>query len=135
MNSQMIFYLSKKTGPCEKKIKTIAKPLGITITQSFFATTPQNLGTLLINSLRANDIIFIIGGFHPGDKNNIEDVLSNAFSHCPPEKIKKLPNPTGTDSYLIMQSSQLLIVLPDEPEQIEEIINDLAKDYIKNFIS
>ena len=43
---------------------------------------------------------------------------------------KKLKNENGDDGYVVRAANQILILLPDEPEQIESIMQGPLRKYI-----
>ena len=133
MNYELIFYLSTKTGLCEKALKNSISGLDLKLNESLFATSPEKLGELIIAAFERCDITFAVGGIS-NDKNGIENVLSKALAAKSPDDIKKLKNPlSSSDGYLIRQGGQLLIALPDEPEEIEAIFRGPLRSYILRF--
>lgn len=133
MNCELIFYYSTKTNLCEKALKKAIAELDLNFQRAFYATAPEKLGELIIDVFEKTNVVFVIGGFS-GDKNGIENVLSKALATKSPDDLKKLQNPLSShDGYLVRQGGQLLIVLPDEPEEIEAIMTGPLKDYIESF--
>lgn len=133
MNCELIFYYSTKTNLCEKALKKSINELELTFRSSTFATSPEKLGELVIDIFEKTNVVFIIGGF-TGDKNRIENVLSKVLASKSPDDIKKLQNPLSShDGYLVRQGGQLLISLPDEPDEIEAIMSGPIKNYITKF--
>lgn len=134
MNCEIIFYLAKKTSLCEKVLKKEVADLNIHTHASFFATTPQSLGTHIINSLERCNVVFITGGLGSFGKIGIENVLSKALAYKMPDDLKKLKNPlSSNDGYIIRQGGQLMVVLPDEPEEIKAIFRNSLIEYLKSF--
>lgn len=134
MNCEIIFYLARKTGLCEKTLKKQIGDIRLHNHQSCFATTPQSLGTHVINSLEKSNVVFIVGGIDNGSKTGIENVLSKALACKRPDDLKKLKNPLSyNDGYLVRQGRQLLVVLPDEPEEIEAMFQGALKEYLRDF--
>lgn len=136
MNCEIIFYLARKTGLCEKTLKKEIADLNIHPHTSFFATTPESLGTHIINSLERSNVVFITGGLGSFGKIGIENVLSKALAYKMPDDIKKLKNPlSSNDGYIIRQGGQLIVVLPDEPQEIQAVFSDSLMGYLKAFSS
>ncbi len=134
MNVKLIFYLSSKTGLCEKALRNELCSLNLNMRPALFATEPEALGTLLINAFDDVNIVFTVGGMSPTDKNGIENVLSKALADKQPDDLKRLKNPLSSrDGYLARKGGQLLIALPDDPEGITAIMNDVVRDYITKF--
>lgn len=131
MDCRIIYYFAKKTSFCEKSLKKSLAVLDLKLSGAFFANKPEVLGERLREAFESCDICFIIGGLGFEDNRNIADVISNAASSSSPELIRKLKNPLGSDSYLLKAGRQLLIILPDEPAQIEEIMRGEISEFIK----
>ena len=56
------------------------------------------------------------------DSEHLGNELTDAF--------KKLKNEHGDDGYVVRAANQILILLPDEPEQIESIMQGPLRKYI-----
>lgn len=133
MNCELVFYYSTKTNLCEKALKKSIAGLDLNFQNAFYATAPEKLGELIINVFETTNVVFVIGGFS-GDKNGIENVLSKALATKFPDDLKKLQNPLSSrDGYLVRQGGQLLVALPDEPDEIEAIMSGPLKGYIESF--
>ena len=133
MNCELIFYYSTKTNLCEKALKNSIKGLDLNFQTAIFATAPEKLGALIISVFEKTNVVFVVGGFS-SDKNGIENVLSKALANKAPDDLKKLKNPLSSrDGYLIRQGGQLLIALPDEPDEIEAIMSGVVRGYIETF--
>lgn len=134
MNCELIFYLASKTNICEKALATSIADTELNLSASLFATSPQALGGLIIDAYDKTNVVFIIGGLMTGEKSSVENVLSKALANKTPDDIKKLKNPASdSDGYLIRQGGQLLIVLPDEPEEIAAIMRGPVGKYLSDF--
>lgn len=133
MNCELIFYLATKTSICERALESAIDGTDLNFQTSLFATAPQALGELIIDAYDKTNVVFVIGGLID-DKSGIENVLSKALANKRPDDIKKLKNPlSDSDGYLIRQGGQLLIALPDEPEEIEAVMSGPIKDYLIRF--
>lgn len=134
MNCELIFYLAAKTGLCEKALENSIADTDLNFQTSLFATSPQTLGSLIIDAFDKTNVVFLIGGLRINDNSGVENVLSKALANKSPDDIKKLKNPVSDcDGYLIRQGGQLLIVLPDEPEEITAILSGPVKNYLSDF--
>lgn len=135
MNCQIVFYMAKKTGLCEKALSNSLKELGLKPQKTIFTTTPLQFGGALINAFKQCNLVFTVGGFYSTDKTGVEDILSNALSLHPPKDAKKIKNAlSDDDGYVIRQGCQLITVLPDEPDEISELFNTPLKQYLKDFL-
>ena len=136
MNCHIIFYMARKTGLCEKALSNALTTVGLNPASVFFSANPTQLGESLINSLDQCNLVFTVGGLYSPDKLGISKVLSNALAKKPPQEIKKLKNNLSDyDGYIIRQDCQLIVVLPDEPEEITEFFKGPLKDFLAQFIS
>lgn len=66
-----------------------------------------------------------------GDERDIKNIVSRLIKNSCVDDCKKLKNPTGDDGYVVRADSQMLVLLPDEPEQIEAIMQGAITGYIK----
>lgn len=132
MNCSVIYYSARKTSFCEKALKRSFPELGLNLGSAEFAVKKEALGNALIKAFSENDVVFTVGGLEFGDSRNVRDILSQAAAGSKPELCRKLKNDSGDDGYLIRAGKQLLIMLPDEPEQIEQIMSGALAGYIKS---
>lgn len=134
MNCELIFYLAKKTGMCERVLKKQLTSFNISLSKTFFSTGSIQLGTLLCDTFKHCNLCFIIGGLEFSDKQGIKNVLSKALAYEHLNDMKKIENPNGyQDGYIFRSGKQLLIVLPDEPDDIAEMLKEPLKSYIMDF--
>ena len=77
------------------------------------------------------NIVFVIGGLGFGDERDVKNIVSRLIKSSCVDDCKKLKNPLGDDGYVIRAQHQLLVLLPDEPEQIEAIMQGAIAGYIK----
>lgn len=134
MNCELIFYLAAKTNLCEKALEGSLKHLNLKFRTSLFATGSDALGSLIIEAFEKTNVVFIIGGLSSKDKNSIENILSKALANKNPDDLKKLKNPlSNEDGYLVRQGGQLLIVLPDKPDELEAILKGPLNSYLQSF--
>ncbi len=134
MNCELIFYLAKKTSMCERVLKKQLTSFNISLSKTFFSTGSIQLGTLLCETFKRCNLCFIIGGLEFSDKQGIKNVLSKALAYENLNDMKKIENPNGyQDGFIFRCGTQLLIVLPDEPDNIAEMLKDPLKTYIMDF--
>ena len=65
------------------------------------------------------------------DVKDVKNIVSRLIKSSCLDDCKKLKNPTGDDGYVVRADSQMLVLLPDEPEQIEAIMQGAITGYIK----
>ncbi len=133
MNCSVIYYIAYKTGYIQrnlnKKFRTVPD---IVITSTTAAVSEFDLSLQFKNSLETTDLIFVIGGLSAAENRNVMTVLSDYFSDKEMEVTfnKKVMNPLGgKDGYLIRSREKYIVVLPDEPEEIDKMIgSELMKN-------
>ena len=126
MKCDLIFYLARRTSYCEKALRKQLEELTLGINQVTASTTPVMLGEKLIESLNRCNLVFIIGGLGFTGKNGLSDVLSMALSatKVTSSDIRKLKNNVGKQyGYLIRCGKQMIIALPDKPEELSEMFS------------
>ena len=134
MKYDLIFYLSKKTGYCEKRLKRIMAAIGFEANRIVSATTPTRLGEEVTHSLRLCQLAVIIGGLHSPDDDNLAVVLSRVFSVAAGISLKnmrKLTCDSGAEGYIIRCKSQMILALPDDPDEIETMLSGNVLDYLR----
>lgn len=136
MKCHIVFYLARKTSLCEKALNKALDNLNFEASATHFAANRAQLGENLISSLAQCNVVFTVGGLYSTDSQGIENVLSSALSDCPPQEIKKLRNNLSDyDGYVIRKDCQLIVVLPDEPDEITCLFEGPLKDYLADFIT
>lgn len=139
MKFDLIFYLSKKTNICENTLVEKLKKYNITPNLVKGATNPKELGRQLQSSLKKCYLVFIIGDINSPNKTNLENVLSNMVStstgglEIETKKIKG--SNLGNNGYLLRCGVQLIVALPDNPKEIEHMINDNLINFITHFLN
>lgn len=135
MKCDLIFYLARRTSYCEKALKKQLEELDMSLNIVTASTTPVMLGEKLITSLSRCNLVFIIGGLGFSGKNGLSEVLSKALSATKvnPSDIKKLRNELGKQyGYLIRCGRQMIIALPDKPEELSQMFSPALVDCIKS---
>lgn len=133
MRYDLIFYLSKKTGYCEKRIRSLMKKADGELHGVCSASEPTVLGEKVCDSLRSCPLAVIVGGLRSADDDNLSTVLSRVLSNSglTLENMRKLTAPSGEQGYIIRYKSQILLALPDSPDDIESMLGDNLLEYIK----
>lgn len=134
MNSRIVFYTAAKTSYCEKTLRRCAAGLDVSVSGARYATESQSLGAQLIEAFDDCDIVFVIGGLDFTDRRCVRTVLSNAVSRRQPDEIKRIKNEGGSDACLIRSGGQLLVLLPDDPEQLEHLLKGVLAQYLRVFV-
>lgn len=137
MKYDLIFYIAKKTGYCEKRLKRVTNPIGCEIHRIVSATSPSMLGEEVIHSLRLCRLAVIVGGLRSPDDDNLATVLSRVFSLAgiPLSNMRKLTAPDAdednAEGYIIRYKNQMILALPDDPDAIEAMLTQDVLEYIK----
>ena len=135
MDCELIFYLAKKTSMCERVLKKKLISFNINLNKTFFSTGSMQLGELVCDCFKKYNLCFIIGGLALSDKQGIKNVLSKALANEKLDDMKKIANPNNyQDGYIFRSGKQLLIVLPDSPEDIEAMLKSPLKEYMLDFV-
>ena len=131
MKCTIIYYSARKTSFCEKALKKAFPEMGLNLISAVFATMRSTLGEELKKAFEACDVVFTVGGLEFEDNRSVRDIISQASAGSKPSLCRRLENPGGDDGYLVRAGNQLLVMLPDEPLQIEEMTRGVLADYIK----
>lgn len=131
MECSIVYYTARKTSLCEKQLKRSFSELGLTLAAAAFAAKRETLGEELTRAFAATDVVFTVGGLAFDDQRGIRDIVSQAAAGSRPSLCRRLQNSAGSDGYLIRAGRQLLVMLPDEPEQIAAMLRGTTAAYIK----
>ncbi len=131
MDCRIIFYAARKTSFCERALRKSFSELNLSLTDVSFATDRGTLGDSLIEAFKRCNVVFVIGGLSFHDDRAIHSIISHAVSDSVVDDYKKLKNISGHDGYVLKAQNQLLVLLPDEPEQIEAVMQGPISGYIK----
>lgn len=126
----MIFYSAHKTSFCERSLRKSFSQLSLGFIESTFANNCKDFGKQLINAFEKFNIVFVIGGLGIDGNRGIKNIISNALDGTEFDDCYKLKNSQGEDGYVVKCGSQTLILLPDEPAQIEEIMQGTLGTYL-----
>ena len=132
MKYELIFYIAKKTGYCEKRLRALLRAIGASVNHVVSATDPTSLGEQVTHSLSLCPLVIIVGGQHSPDDDNITVVLSRAFSTTglTLENMRRITAPSGAVGYAVRYKSQMLLSLPDSPDDIEAMLSGDLLRYI-----
>ena len=131
MECSIVYYSARKTSYCEKALKKCFSELGLNLGSAVFATEREKLGRALTREFKTSDAVFIVGGLAFEDSRGIRDIVSHAAAASSPGLCRRLKNTQGDDGFLIQAGRQILVMLPDEPAQIEEIMRGELAGYIR----
>ena len=137
MKCDLIFYLAKKTALCEKKIKELFANTIYQLNSVTASTTPDSLGMQLTDALNCVNLIVVVGGLRDNDVRAISNVLSKALANSSTNIIpKRLKNEVGDfDGYILRSGTQTIICIPDNPEEIENMLNENMFNYLNRIYS
>lgn len=134
MDYKIVFYSAQKTSLCERALKKCLSANQLNHSGSAFAVKNEAMGEQLINALNACDIVFLIGGLEFTDRRSAVYIIENAAADCEPELVKKLKGIDGRDGYMLKSGGKLMVLLPDNPEQIEAIVSGELSGYLKYYV-
>lgn len=130
MNCRLVFFAARKTSFCERALQKSFSELDLELVKTCFATDSEQLGTELTDAFKKLNVVFVVGGLGFDDEKGIKSIISRALCETPVNDCKKLKNENGDDGYVVRAANQILILLPDEPEQIESIMQGPLRKYI-----
>ena len=133
MTGELIFYAARKTSLCERSLRKSFSELDLIADEAKFAANCKTLGELVVSSLKTNDIVFVTGGLDIGGESDSPSVFARALADNPPKEMKRLKNSSGSDGYVFASDSQAIILLPDDPQQIENIMNGALRGFLKRY--
>ncbi len=133
MKYDLLFYKSRKTSYCEKTLRAKLSQIGMSENRIIASVAPTKLGETLCESLTLCNCVVIIGGFSVNDDENLVTVLSRAMSNSGLSLNNTRKIRGGIyDGYIIKYNKQTIIALPDNPQEIDFILNDKFLEYLKN---
>ena len=130
MNCRLVFFAARKTSFCERALQKSFSELDLELVKTCFATDSEQLGNELTDAFKKLNVVFVVGGLGFDDEKGIKSIISRALCETPVDDCKKLKNENGDDGYVVRAANQILILLPDEPEQIESIMQGPLRKYI-----
>ena len=135
MKYDLVFYIAKKTGYCEKRLRAVLKPISASANRIVSASSPTALGEEVTHGLRLCPMVIVVGGLSSCDDDNLATVLSRVFSNSSLtlDNMRKL-TADSAQGYVIRCRSQMLLALPDDPDDIEALITPDLLRYIEEKI-
>lgn len=130
MNCRLVFFAARKTSFCERALQKSFSELDLELVKTCFATDSEQLGNELTDAFKKLNVVFVVGGLGFDDEKGIKSIISRALCETPVNDCKKLKNENGDDGYVVRAANQILILLPDEPEQMESIMQGPLRKYI-----
>ena len=130
MNCRLVFFAARKTSFCERALQKSFSELDLELVKTCFATDSEQLGNELTEAFKKLNEDFVVCGLGFDDEKGIKSIISRALCETPVNDCKKLKNENGDDGYVVRAANQILILLPDEPEQIESIKQGPLRKYI-----
>ena len=130
MNCRLVFFAARKTSFCERALQKSFSELDLELVKTCFATDSEQLGNELTDAFKKLNVVFVVGGLGFDDEKGIKSIISRALCETPVNDCKKLKNENGDDGYVVRAANQILILLSDEPEQIESIMQGPLRKYI-----
>ncbi|MBQ7134285.1 MAG: hypothetical protein IJO20_07305 [Ruminococcus sp.] len=133
MKYDVLFYKSRKTSYCEKALKSRLSTIDMSANRVIASVAPTKLGETLCESLTLCNCVVIIGGFSANDSENLITVLSRAMSNSG-LSLKNCRKLRGAiyDAYIIKYNKQIILALPDNPEEIDFLLSDSFLEYLKS---
>ncbi len=131
MDCRLVFYSARKTSFCERALKKSFLELDLKLLKTSFAVKAKQLVDFLSESFLGCDLVFVIGGLSLDEDRNAKTVIASAVDGSSVDDLKKLDNESGEDGYVLRAKNQYLIMLPDEPDQIESIMQGAIGRYIR----
>ncbi len=133
LNCRLIFYAARKTAFCERALKKSFSELNLELDGTYFATNSEELGALITSAFACLDMVFVAGGLGISGENGTVSIFSKALSDVSADECKKLKNTFGDDGFVVRSQNQILVLLPDEPQQIEIIMQGPVSGYIREY--
>lgn len=133
MDYELIYYTSGRTAEMERVLEKALSPIGLSQSMGTAATDKSELADVLSKGLKKSLLIFVIGGLNDG-YDSTDKVLSKILvSNDENVSIKRIDG-EKTSGYIIRSNEQIIVALPDEPEETDiilhgGIISELSETY------
>lgn len=134
MDCSVICYAARRTALCEKAIRRAAASMGLRVASSCYATDAAALGEKLREAFAHSGVCFVTGGLGFSDSRSLSGIIAHAAFRSQPDLIRRLPNSDGDDGYILRAGGRLLVLLPDEPAQLEKLLGGILHDFIQRSI-
>ena len=125
MDCRIVFCSAKKTAYCERTIKKLLSSSGIRLKGTSFSVDAGGLGEQLCAALKECRAVFVVGGRDLDIERNPAEILSRAISAERVDDCKRIKNNGGADGYYLKAGDSSLVLLPDDPKQIKEMLSDI----------
>ncbi len=123
MDCKIVFCSAKKTAYCEKTLKKLFSKSGIKLKGTSFSINAEGLGEQLCSALSECKAVFVIGGLDLEAERNPAEILSRAVSAERVDDCKRIKNNGGPDGYYLRAGDSSLVLLPDDPKQIQKMLS------------
>ncbi|MDD5924166.1 MAG: hypothetical protein PUC88_05185 [Clostridia bacterium] len=136
MQCEIIFYVARKTGINHQIFNKKILSTELKVSRTMVATSPLDLADQLKTALNRSNLVFILGGLFREDETNIVDILSRSIEPLGDGEItcKRIENSKGScDGYIIQSGKQMIIMLPDAPNELETMTGSVLMKYISDF--
>lgn len=131
IDCELIFYTAMKTSLCERSLKKRFSELDLSLTKTSLASSSEQLGESLKNALESCNCVFVIANLSIDGERNATEIMSKGLARSDLDDYKKLRNEDGADGFIFVAGKQMITILPDNPEQIENLMNGPLSDSIK----
>ena len=84
-----------------------------------------SLGEKLCAALEDCRAVFVVGGLGLDIERNPAEILSRAVSAERVDDYKRIKNNAGADGYYLKAGDSSLVLLPDDPKQIKEMLSNI----------
>ena len=129
MEAGLLFYAARRTSVCQKLLSRTFGWFGVQITTVKVCMEESRINRSMAALLRSNRIVFLVGaseGGRPACAAHIFQTLKIPTDReGEPRGIKKLRGPLVT-GYLIESAHQAIVLIPDDPCEILEMLPTLC---------
>lgn len=131
IDCELIFYTAMKTSLCERSLKKRFSELDLSLKRTSLASSSQELGESLKTALADCSCVFVIANLSIDGERNAKEIMSKGLAESDLDDYKKLRNEDGEDGFVFKAGKQMIAILPDNPEQIDNLMNGPLSDSIK----
>ena len=125
MNAGLLFYLARRTSLCQKRISQYIKYYDLSVSNVKICAKKDDLHPAMSQLIAALPLVFIVSDAperQPACALPIFDTLRiPLYPHNEPKGILQLKG-TDKNGYLIESLNQAIVVLPDIPEEIMQML-------------
>lgn len=125
MNAGLLFYRARRTAACQNVLNRAAGPFGTVLSGICVCVRPEDLNGDIARLLRGNTVLFLLSSA-PERRPECSAAIFRTLrvpldASGEPKGILGLPGREKT-GYLIESADQAIILLPDNPEEIERML-------------